>query len=155
MKTLFITAALAITGLGAVGAAAFADPPGRIAPPTLVSPALSGHCALRIEGGALVALAAPWNARDWSLTVRAPGLAADQGGDLYGDARRMERLSQVYLIETVPTRGRQHARIDSNDVLKRPLRAELTVTGHDGRTVCTDSLHLAPERGPIFPRRPF
>lgn len=155
MKTLFITAALAITGLGAVGAAASAEPPGRIAPPTLVSPTLSGHCALRIEGGALVALAAPWNARDWSLSVRAPGLTADQGGDFYGDERRMERLSRIYLVDTTPATFRPGARVNPNDVLRRPLRAELTVTGHDGRTVCTDSLHLTPERGRGATGRPF
>jgi|GEM_PF-5658053 hypothetical protein len=155
MKTLFISAALAIVGFSGGAATAFADPPGRFGPQSIAVPAATGQCDLRIEGGALVALAAPWNARNWSLTVRAPGLEADQGGGFYGEGRQLERLSQIYLIETVPTRGRQHARIDSEDVLKRPLRAALTVTGHDGRTVCTDNLYLAPERGPIFPRRPF
>lgn len=142
MKTLIIAA---LAGVSALGAAASADPPGRFAPPQFLNPAGSGTCALRVEGRALIALAAPWNARDWSLSVRAPELSVDQGGDLYGDSRRMERLSRIYMVDTIPQPGRVNAQIDQESVLKRPLRADLTVTGHDGRVVCTDSVNLTPE----------
>lgn len=149
-----ILAAAAIAALCA-GAAATAGPPAGLDPSDRFVPAGAGQCDVRVEGGALIALAAPRGAAHWSLSVRAPGLQSDQGGDLHGGSPRLERLSRIVIIDTQPEPGRLHARIDPEDVLKRPLRAHLTVTGAHGRTVCADELHLRAFGRPGRPGRPF
>ena len=139
MKTLLIAAA----SFAALGGAALADPPGRIAPPTLVHTNAEAACALRVQGGAVTAFGAPWNADSWSLSVRAPGLVVDQGGGFIGEDRRMERLSRIYAIDQDKPLNRWSR---GNDIIKRPLRAELVLHDETGRIVCEDQLHLRPGR---------
>lgn len=155
MSIRIIAAGAAAAAALTAGAAAFAGPPGGFAPTERFASSPSGLCALRVEGGAIVALAAPRGAEEWSLSLRAPGLQSDQGGDLHGWSTRLEPLSRTVIIDTQPEPGRLQARIDSEDVLKRPLRARLVVTGANGRTVCADELHLRPLGGGGRPGRPF
>ncbi|MEQ8406273.1 MAG: hypothetical protein RKE49_14350 [Oceanicaulis sp.] len=139
MKSLLIAAA----AFAALGGAASADRPGRIAPPTLVEVHGEAACALRVQGGAVDAFGAPWNADSWSLSVRAPGLTVDQGGGFVGDERRMERLSRIYAIDQDKPLNRWSR---GTDIIKRPLRAELVLHDETGRVVCEDQLHLRPGR---------
>lgn len=146
MKPVLLAAAAgaALFSTAAYAAGHSFNGPGRIAPPVLVTAHGEGHCALRAQGGAVVAYAAPWNAEAWSLSVRAPGLSADQGGDLYGDERRMQRVSRLYVLDQSPAASVSR-RSAGDGGIQRPLRAELVLTGEDGRVVCTDTLRLTPD----------
>ncbi|MGJ3230557.1 MAG: hypothetical protein ACFE0P_02030 [Oceanicaulis sp.] len=135
------TALIALAGLAVLGGAALADPPGRIAreAPIVFTP--QAMCALRLNGGAVTALGAAYEADSWSLSVRAPGLVVEQGGDLPGDDLRMERLSRIYAVDQSLQMNRWTR---ANDLVKRPLLAELTLSDSRGRTVCRDRLDLRP-----------
>lgn len=145
MKTTTILSAAVLALAGA--AAAFAGPiratgPSMTdmrAPPIQIhAPADWGVCALRSNPYVLEAFAAPVNAARWSLEVRAPGFAADQGGPLFGDARIPDRVSRITLVRD---QSRGAPAPDSG-----PVHAELTLYDHDGRIVCVDRMRRGPSR---------
>ncbi|MEQ8434931.1 MAG: hypothetical protein RIA71_11885 [Oceanicaulis sp.] len=142
MKRMILSAAVGLAALA--GATAFAEPPGFPRLSRGVPPPAS--CELQVLQDNLHARVAPRNARDWSLRVRAPGLEADQSGPLYGDSTVMGTVSTLHLSHNRPAPGRFERVLEADPDIIRPLRADLIVRGHDGRTVCSDSLDLRPNQ---------
>ncbi|XBQ16412.1 MAG: hypothetical protein ABL308_00700 [Oceanicaulis sp.] len=141
MKT-FILALL--TGAGALGAVALADPPS--APPTF-EPEAPGLCQLSFHRDTVLASAASVNAAEWFLSVRAPGMRAEQSGPLYGDTVQLDPLSRIVVRHDAPLGDHPGARGPGGARGDGPIRAALELRDLDGRVVCTDSLFVAPDQG--------